>query len=100
MKISGVKVQFGFDVGEVDIDLKDVLDLMRLDHEHTRELRRECRECETIRKPSSETKQFVEAIVGKAVMSIKEQIKESIKGKIRPSMKGGRDVDPDERIDE
>ena len=100
MKISGVKVQFGFDVGEVDIDLKDVLDLMRLDHEHSRELRRECRECATERhaKPSSETKEFVEAVVNKAVSVIKEQIKDSLKSKIAPRK---RDVvDPDERIDE
>ena len=98
MKISGVKVNASFELGEIDIDLKDVLDIVRLDHEHSRELRRECRECENDRraaKPSSETKEFVEAIVNKAIMSIKEQIKESVKSKIRPSKKPS-DVDPND----
>ena len=102
MKISGIKVNASFELGEIDIDLKDVLDIVRLDHEHSRELRRECRECESERraaKPSSETKEFVEAIVSKAVTSIKEQIKDSLKSKIAPAPRK-RDIDPDDRIDD
>jgi hypothetical protein len=89
MKISGVKFGINIDVGEVDLDLKDCIDMMRLEHEHAREMRRECKDCRVERKledvkyagPSANTKAFVEAIVNKAMGSIKEQIVEAIKSK-------------------
>ena len=76
MKISGIKVGFNIDVGEFDIDLKDVLDIQRLNYEHSRELRKECKECSTERRmneiqkagPSASTKEFVEAVVNKAFL--------------------------------
>lgn len=103
MKISGVKLQASFDLGEIDIDLKDVVELVRLDHEHSRELRRECRECENerrIAKPSSETKEFVEAVVNKAIAKIKEEIKDSLKSKILPKRGRQDEPDPDDRIED
>ena len=81
MKISGVKFNVNVDVGEFDLDLKDVLDIQRLQWEQRRELRKECHDvCETDRRfeelskagPSSETKTFVEAIVNKAISKIKD----------------------------
>ena len=104
MKISGVKFNVNVDVGEFDLDLKDVLDIQRLQWEQRRELRKECHDvCETDRRfeelskagPSSETKTFVEAIVNKAISKIKEEIVEQIKtgGKRKP-------INPDERIED
>ena len=103
MKISGIKVGFNVDVGEFDIDLKDVVDIMRLEHEHSRELRKECKECSTERRinelqkagPSASTKEFVEAIVNRAVQSIKDQIVNQLTSK-KPKGKG--EVNPDDRI--
>lgn len=104
MKISGIKVGFNIDVGEFDIDLKDVLDIQRLSYEHSRELRKECKECSTERRinelqkagPSASTREFVDAVVSKAVEGIKQQIVDAIKH-------GGRknkEVDPDQRIED
>jgi len=96
MKINGIKVNCSFELGELDLDIKDIIDVKRLDWEQRKELRRECKECEIIRKPSTETKQFVEAIVNKAISSIKEQIVEAIK---HPGKSAKEDeVDPDRRI--
>ena len=96
MKINGIKVNFNFELGELDLDIKDIVDVQRLDWEQRRELRKECKECATSRKPSYETKQFVEAVVNKAISSIKDQIISAVKN-------GGRknkEVDPDDRIED
>lgn len=86
MKISGIKFGVNIDVGEFDIDLKDVLDIQRLNYEHSRELRKECSTEHRINElqkagPSASTKEFVEMIVGKAVEGLKAQIVEAIKSK-------------------
>lgn len=103
MKITGIKVNCNFELGELDLDIKDIIDVKRLDWEQRRELRKECHDvCETDRRfealrkagPSSETKTFIEAIVNKAVAKIKEEISEQIK------TGGKRKVDPDERIED
>ena len=105
MKISGVKFNVNVDVGEFDLDLGDVVDVMRLEHEQRKELRHECyaisehdRHINEVKKagPSSETKNFIEAVVNKAIASIKEQVIDAIKH-------GGsrkQPVDPDERIED
>lgn len=104
MKITGVKVNVSAELGELDLDIKDVIDVMRLEWEQRKEARRECHECERERNlaqggPSVKTKEFVEAVVNKAIGAIKEQIKDSLKSKIAPAPRK-RDIDPDDRIDE
>ena len=95
MKINGIKFGINVEVGEFDLDLKDVVDIMRLEHEHSRELRKECKECSTERRinelqkagPSASTKEFVEEIVGKAVEGLKTQISEAIRKGVKKNNK-------------
>jgi hypothetical protein len=105
MKISGIKVNCSFDLAELDLDIKDIIDVKRLEWEQRRELHKECRDCEREKRvqeaqkagPSFETKRFVEAVVNKAVDAIREQVIDQIKGK-KP--KKNQEVDPDERIED
>ena len=98
MKINGIKFGINVDVAEFDLDLKDVVDIMRLEYEQRRELRKECHEIREAG-PSSETKQFVESVASKVVMTLKEQIKDALRQKIKPAKKAA-DFDPDDRIED
>ena len=97
MKISGIKVNVSAELGELDLDIKDIIDVKRLDWEQRKEIRRECHECEREKRvaqggPSDKTRDFVEAVVNKAVQSIKDQIMNQLAGK-KPK---GKDAGPDD----